>query len=180
MNFKWSQKMWIVEGGMDDDEDTDEDTEDDDDDNADEDNDEDDNINNEDNHKIIEENIHDYKPWFKYDVAPRFICDLIGYFCLFTKLLLSLSQCNLQLGTLLHSCTFSPPLSTNLVTLANLDCCTLSTNVVLVDSIIKWPMTQSHIEYGMQKTYDEDEIEDEKPKINKTTMNKANKNPNRP
>ena len=158
--------MWIVEGGMDDDEDT----EDDDDDNADEDNDEDNNINNEDDNKIIEENIHDYKPWFKCDVAPRFICDLIGYFCLFTKLLLSLSQCNLQLGTLLHNCTFSSPLSTNLVTLANLDCCTLSTNVVLVDSIIKWPMTQSHIEYGMQKAYDEDdkdEITNEKPKINK-------------
>merc|ERR1719361_255570 len=86
---------------------------------------------------IIGKDIHDYKPWFKYDVAPRFICDLIGYFCLFTKLLLSSSQCNLQLGTLLHSCTFSSPLSTNLVTLANLDCHTLSTNVVLVDSIIK-------------------------------------------
>ena len=50
MNFKWSQKMWIVEGGMDDDEDT----EDDDDDNADEDNDEDNNINNEDDNKIID------------------------------------------------------------------------------------------------------------------------------
>ena len=44
MNFKWSQKMWIVEGGMDDDEDT----EDDDDDNADEDSD------NEDDNKIID------------------------------------------------------------------------------------------------------------------------------
>ena len=35
---------------------------------------------------------------------------------------------------------------------------------------IKWPMTQSHIEYGMQKAYDEDdkdEITNEKPKINK-------------
>ena len=165
MNFKWSQKMWIVEGGMDDDEDTD----DDDDDN--------DNV-VDDGH--INEDINDSKPRLTNDVATRFICDLIGYFCLFTKLLISLSQCNLQLGTLLHNCTFSSPLSTNLVTLANLDCHTLSTNVVLVDSIIKWPMTQSHIEYGMQKTYDEDEIEDEKPKINKTTMNKANKNPNRP
>ena len=44
MNFKWSQKMWIVEGGMDDDEDT----EDDDDDNTDEDSD------NEDDNKIID------------------------------------------------------------------------------------------------------------------------------
>ena len=152
MNFKWSQKMWIVEGGMDDDEDTDEDTEDDDDDNADEDNDEDDNMNNENGNKIIEGDINDYKQ----------------------------SQCNLQFGTLLHSCTFSPPLSTNLVTLVNLDYHTLTTNVVLVDTIIKWPMTQSQIEYGMRKAYDEDEIEDEKPKINKTTMNKTNKNPKRP
>ena len=69
MNFKWSQKMWIVEGGMDDDEDT----EDDDDDNADEDNDEDNNINNEDDNKIIEENIHDYKPFaFEYGMQKAY------------------------------------------------------------------------------------------------------------
>ena len=61
--------MWIVEGGMDGDGDDDNDD-------ADEDDDEDDNINNEDDNKIIKEDIHDYKPWFKNDVALRFICDL--------------------------------------------------------------------------------------------------------
>ena len=159
--------MWIVEGEMDREDDNE-------DDNEDEDDGDDDDKDNEDDNGNIKEDINDYKPWLKNDVALRFICDLIsiqssplsrivcaflGYYCLFDALLLSPVLCDLQLAL---SSSFTP--------MTTLDCYTLSTNVVLVDSIIKWPMTQSHIEYGMQKAYDEDdkdEITNEKPKINK-------------